>query len=494
MIVILPQFKIHDWTLPPQHPSVFRFEVNINNSVRILNENDQAEVLGFLTEPSDDRVYIAHGSLLLAILHWRKAKAAKVLHKRLIDDRVRCLTSLQSFAKSTRNFKTAYDRTSQPIDIDVLTRDAIRYEQSENDVFAQSYIDCIAQAGAYLTTWHGVCVDQSRLSEVSSKLEQSTQGGLHRTLRTHCRELKRTLRVDGRIHPVYQRQHGFRFGTQYPNTQTFTSKGGELSSKGLVVPSSGKMLLSIDVRMAELHALAHRWATRFNDSKSSQLLDDLKDGVDLHEQAAEIVLNGNRESLDDVDARSLGKLVNFAMLNLGNVERVNAQLERHELPSVKARDFSRYRDWLSNRYPLAEWHNHAKHLHFPAKLSTHYGRTMQVTRPSQCTGFQFQVPTSDATAFGNYSLWYAGFSPNLMNHDEIVVECDDSDDAPRIIKSYLAGFRRIVETAQPTFRVDVCRNRWGHSDKRFLVELASSNADNDPQLVIKEQKEKTCVS
>lgn len=340
----------------------------------------------------------------------------------------------------------------------------------DHDTLFGTHVETLGRTAAKCTTWQGVCIDQELLERGLREIPDldPEEHRYKQTLLAHYQGVRNFLRLDGCIRPAYRRQGTFRLGSVYPNTQNFTTIGGYLGSKNLVVPPEGEILAGFDIRMAELFALGKRWMEHYpDDPRSPNLLNWLNEGRDLHYDSGRVILNGARLGREDI--RRLGKIGNFSLLNLAPRTRLDENLQAQNLPGITEEKFEKFAEYFQENFPVDRWKEQAKRSRYPVTLKTHYGRLMRVDRPSQWTGYQFQTITGDATAIGAFNLVRYGYHPRLLVHDEVVLSFPTVKELRAAEVKYIDGFRMILPEARPRTRIRVYPERWGEENLDVLA-------------------------
>lgn len=408
---------------------------------------------------------------LLATLAWKRSfhAKAKELASAIWKRRIVSLNDLTKVAHGIRGIRGLLEKPNKIPDIEDLHREAESFEKwlakkwgpDDMGQHLGVHVETLGRAGALCVTWKGTLIDQELLSNGLSELRESESHGLTTTLLSHYRQVYQAVRHDGRVHPVYQRQNTYRLGSFWPNIQNFSTAGGKFASKRLVMAEEGKLLVGYDVKMAELFALAQRWADLYSGTpKARTLLEELNDGLDLHRKSGDI-LCGSSTQLKAEQVRQTGKIANFATLNLSRLDRINDNLQKQGLPRVPRKNYEALLKHLQSKYPLKEWHRDAGYDLKKRRVQTDYGRQIDVYRPQQFTGFQFQTPTGDAFGLGVMRLALAGYVPSLIIHDEAILELDDENQIDEANAVYLGGFHSVIPEANCKTKIAIYGNRWG---------------------------------
>ncbi len=426
------------------------------------------------------RVYMTDVHLLLATMVWNRDAFGEKAHRlrdAIWNRKLISLNDLTSTAHGIRGIRSLLEKTAQIPDIEDLVRESESFERWLEKKWGEdmgqhlgAHIETLGRAAAACVTWMGTSIDQELLKSGLQQLQEKDEvHGLQTTLLSHYRQVYQSLRQDGRVHPVYVRQNTYRLGSLWPNIQNFSASGGDIASKRLVVASEGKKLVGYDVRMAELFALAQRWADIYpTDPKARTLLEELNNGMDLHMESGRQLVSPGAE-LTDGQIRDIGKVANFATLNMSRLDRINENLVGRNLPRVTRQRYAVLIENLHAKYPLRRWHSEAGFKgKEKRKLVTSYGRQIYVYRPQQYTGFQFQTLTGDAFGVAVLELSLAGYIPNLIIHDEAIIELEESADLEVVNEIYLRGFSKLLPETRPRTKISIYNNRWG-SPLRILT-------------------------
>ena len=443
---------------------------------------DFVNFLGELLELIDKghRVYMTDVHLLLATLVWNRqlfGKKALLIRDAIWARKLVSLNDLTTTAHGIRGVRSLLEKTSHIPDISDLARESESFERWLLKKWGEglgqhlgAHVETLGRAGALCVTWNGTLIDQDLLKSGLEIFQSKELRGLETTLASHYRQVYQALRADGRVHPVYVRQNTYRLGSLWPNIQNFSTSGGELSSKRLILAGEEKQLVGYDVKMAELFAVAQRWADLYpSDPKARTLLEELNSGLDIHYESGKKLVGDSDSLTTEKQIRQIGKIANFATLNMSRIDRINDNLLRQNLPRVSRQRYDGLMQHLYSRYPLRRWHDEAGFKSRKRKVETSYGRQIYVYRPQQYTGFQFQTPTGDAFGVAILELALAGYIPNLIIHDEALIGLPLDADLEEINQIYLKGFGRLLPETAPKTKVSIYDNRWGVPSRTLTV-------------------------
>ena len=470
MIILYPQFVIRDWTLPPEGGVLDSAIVYHDNQELIYKRVEFWSLLDSLIEQSaTDRLFVLDLHLLFACLLWHMPThpRTQALYKAIYECRIVSLNDLTKVSESVRGWKALLEKhlvipslVQLAKEADALDRWLLRSYGESKSNYLGAHVETLGRAAAMIVTWAGVRIDPELLASGYKFFKEQAPHdmvGQWNTLASHYRQVHQTIRNDGCCHPVYHRLATYRLGSNWPNIQNFTASGGEFASKQLIIPNTGEILVGYDLKLAELHSLAYCWTNQFGE-EGQQLLLDLNAGLDLHQETGKILFP-NSDLIPEL-IRTVGKITNFAILNLSGVRRINENLEQKNLPTITSKQFNKAFRYLCDRYPIEDWHKDARKAVGGKIISTHYGRQIRVLRPQQYTGYQFQVLTGDSTALAALEIIMSGVLPRYLIHDEIFVSTT-SENITTCHDAYLRGFGKLLPPCTPQLKISQYHERWG---------------------------------
>jgi len=428
-------------------------------------------------------VYTVDLSILLAFLLWNEelrpfyyTLTNLVWNHKLIslEDACKCSFSL-------RKWRSIFDVDGKIVELKDLEDTKHRWEQwllldefqnsIEKDKFFGIPYETLGKTAAKILQWKGAKVNSSLLEKGLDFFRSSSTRllGKNLTLFTHYEATSRMMRQDGYIHPHYEHLRTHRLGAMDPQVQTFTENDDDYPSRALITKDSDdEILLSLDLKMAELFALGVILSEKKEFSHPTKLLDDLNTGVDLHIKVGKSLLPNT--DCEITDLRDVGKLFNYAFLNMSSLHTINASLKSKNLPIITYENYNKTRQELYDTYGIKSFHDDAKNRSYPTILTCIHGRVCPVHSSNQYTGFQFQTVAGDASALGVIKLAENGYFPNVLVHDEVVISCKIRE-VPSIISCYREGVGMLYRNANFETKITIYPSMWGVKGKVYTHQI-----------------------
>lgn len=312
-------------------------------------------------------------------------------------------------------------------------------------------ISTIATALGMCATWQGVALDCDRLArglaELPGRVDETPEGRMWGALLGNYEQAAHAADPHtGRVHPVYHLQRGHRLGSEGPNIQGFTHKGGEWSSRGLVVPDTGTRLVEVDIRWAEPLVLGLVWKHRYGDDRYLRNVC----GGDIHTMVGQTAF----PELPPAAARYGGKVINMTLTNGGGNSRIEKVVEstlaqgRQVVPlqEVKARTRDVIRR-LEDAFSLRQWREEL------TAVSKGNGRGEAVL-PYGRVGFGETGPTfasrltqtyfADAFTLAAFHLVQQGYRLGVLVFDSILISLPPDIPAQLPASTFTKGFEGLL--------------------------------------------------
>lgn len=341
-------------------------------------------------------------------------------------------------------------------------------------------IETVATAVGIVAQWAGFHVDLERLDAGLDQLQPQSPalealGPLGDSLRHNYEAVAETVSENGVVRPTYALQTGKRLGADYPPIQSFTTKGGEWSSVGLVVPRPGHVLAAMDVRAAEFLTMGCVWRDRYEgDPRAGNYLQAVLDGyqdgcLDIHERIGATVGESLKGRVPAKRLRDFGKLVNSSIVNgasdKGMATTLRVFQQQAGISSSVTEEYIRdMMKALSRTYTVDRWRGEiqefgSKRMFGAVDLPD--GRRMPAKDGRQLASRLTQTYFADAYALACFWLIVAGYRPCVLRFDEVVVELQENEDPADVQTAFLQGFQETFGEVPVDCVVKICPERWG---------------------------------
>jgi len=290
---------------------------------------------------------------------------------------------------------------------------------------------------------HKLTEDQKELFETISKYREASK----RATAFGKKYIEKYVKSDGKIHAEFN-QLGTatgRFSSSNPNLQQIPHT---MDYRSCFIASPGKKLITADYSQMELRIMAAV-------SNEHKMINAYKNGKDLHRLTSSLIFNKPEEEIEK-EERSVGKMINFAVLYGAGAYRISLALDisRNEAEEI----LNRFHSGYNKMYNFIE---EARKIILNKGYSvTVYGRKRFFEKPDVYTDYKeknrieqsimregvnhiIQGTGADIMKDAMVKMFYQNpfghnkFKILLQVHDEVVVEVDEdiAEEAKEFIKS-----------------------------------------------------------
>jgi DNA polymerase-1 len=281
--------------------------------------------------------------------------------------------------------------------------------------------------------------------------------------------LRKELDSNNKVHTSYL-LHGTdsgRLSSQKPNLQNISR---DKNVKNLYIPEAGKVMIQCDLSQGEFNA----WAACSQDSK---MLNDIKNGLDIHRTVASKVWNLKPEDVTK-ELRTYAKRVCFGLMYgisiKGAADLVGcSEVEAQRIQDIFFGMYPKAAAWLRNIPVVAKSQGYLRTVFGRKRRFSHlFSHPLQSIRnyaERVAKNFTFQSIVADITARNMINLKpyldSVGARIILTVHDSIIVQCD-KDKAEEISKEMMKIVTQPVPNYHGIIKCDIeVGTSWGHLDK-----------------------------
>lgn len=285
-------------------------------------------------------------------------------------------------------------------------------------------------------------------------------------LSTYVDSLPTLIHEDGRLHTTFNLTVAAtgRLTSENPNLQNIPIKTerGKLLRKGFV-SSNNRTLISADYSQVELRILAHY-------CQDPAMLEAFKHDKDIHRQTASEVFGIRADNITD-EQRSYAKAINFGLIygqsSFGLAEVLNiTQGEAKGFIEKYFQRFSAVKIYLDSLKEFCEKNGYAqtylgRKRYLPDIKSTNrlikaQADRMAINTPIQGTAADL-MKLSMVELYQKLDLKFPTSKLLLQVHDELIIECDDSDilDVAKLVKQVMESSMALTVP----LKVDVSRGK-----------------------------------
>lgn len=281
--------------------------------------------------------------------------------------------------------------------------------------------------------------------------------------------LRKELDSNNKVHTSYL-LHGTdsgRLSSQKPNLQNISR---DKNVKNLYIPEGDKVMIQCDLSQGEFNA----WAACSQDAK---MLNDIKNGLDIHRTVASKVWNMKPEEVTK-ELRTYAKRVVFGLMYgisiSGAAKLVGcSDAEAQRIQDIFFGMYPKAAAWLRNIPVVAKTQGYLRTVFGRKRRFSHlFNHPLQGIRnyaERVAKNFTFQSIVADITARNMINLKpyldSVGARIILTVHDSIIVQCD-KDKAEEISKEMMKIVTQPVPNYHGIIKCDIeVGTSWGHLDK-----------------------------
>lgn len=281
--------------------------------------------------------------------------------------------------------------------------------------------------------------------------------------------LKEALDDNNKIHTSYNiaAVDSGRLSSSSVNLQNISR---DKNIKNLYIPEGDKVMIQCDLSQGEFNA----WASYSQDAK---MLNDIKNGLDIHRTVASKVWNMKPEEVTK-ELRTFAKRIVFGLMYGISIDGAAKLVGCSEAEAQRVQDiffgmYPKAAAWLRNIPVVAKTQGYLRTVFGRKRRFTHlFSHPLQKIRnyaERVAKNFTFQSTVADITARNMINLKpyldSVGARIILTVHDSIVVQCD-KDKAEEISKEIMRITTQPVPNYHGIIKNDIeVGTSWGHLDK-----------------------------